>query len=108
VPQITSGKKGETITVLACCNAEGTFIPPFCIFKGKNKTSEFEDNVLPGSVMHMRGNSAFFIWLKDHFFPRKPAGKVLLIFDGHASHSLLKQSILLRKIILSCFVSRVI
>jgi hypothetical protein len=29
----------------------------------------------------------FFIWLKDHFFPRKPAGKVLLILDGHSIHS---------------------
>jgi hypothetical protein len=28
----------------------------------------------------------FMTWLKEHFLPRKPSGKVLLILDGHASH----------------------
>lgn len=28
----------------------------------------------------------FFQWLKTHFTPRKPAGKVLLLMDGHSSH----------------------
>lgn len=36
VTSITSGEKGETISVLSCCNGEGIFLPPFCIFKGKN------------------------------------------------------------------------
>ncbi|KAB0803768.1 hypothetical protein PPYR_00738 [Photinus pyralis] len=32
-------------------------------------------------------NSDIFLeWLKTHFLPRKPAGKVLLLLDGHASH----------------------
>lgn len=26
---VTSSEKGETITVLACCNAEGQFLPPY-------------------------------------------------------------------------------
>ncbi|KAI4466563.1 hypothetical protein MML48_2g00000591 [Holotrichia oblita] len=33
VSTITSTEKGETITVIGCCNAEGTFSPPACIFK---------------------------------------------------------------------------
>lgn len=37
ISAITSGEKGETISVVACCNAEGSFLPPYCIFKGKNK-----------------------------------------------------------------------
>lgn len=28
VSTVTSTEKGETITVIACCNAEGTFLPP--------------------------------------------------------------------------------
>lgn len=46
-----------------------------------------------GSRVVMNKDSAyinstiFMIWLKEHFVPRKPAGKVLLILDGHASHS---------------------
>ncbi|XP_063221784.1 uncharacterized protein LOC134530668 [Bacillus rossius redtenbacheri] len=92
VHTITSGEKGETITVIACCNAEGVFLPPVSVMKGKNKKPEWEDNMPPGSIVMMSEKSAyvntviFFNWLKNHFFPRKPAGKVLLIMDGHSSH----------------------
>lgn len=50
---VTSGERGETITVLACCNAEGIFLPPVCIMKGKNKKPEFEDGMPPGSVVYV-------------------------------------------------------
>lgn len=92
VAAITSSEKGETITLISCCNAEGVYIPPACIFKGKNKKSEFEDGMPPGSVVYMSQKSAYintdlmFTWLKNHFIPRKPPGKVILILDGHASH----------------------
>jgi hypothetical protein len=54
----------------------------------------------------MGGKSAYLN--KELFFPRKPAGKVLLILDGHSLIPLLKQFNLLRKMILSFFVSRAI
>lgn len=46
----------------------------------------------PGSVVYMGDKSAyvnseiFFKWLKEHFIPRKPEGKTILILDGHSSH----------------------
>lgn len=92
VSNITFAEKGETITVVACCNAEGVFIPPVSIMKGKNKKKEFEDNMPPGAKVYMSEKSAyinteiFFIWLQEHFLPRKPTGTILLILDGHASH----------------------
>lgn len=92
VSTITSTEKGETITVIACCNAEGTFLPPVCIMKGKNKKSEFEDGMPPGAKLFMSEKSAyitsaiFLQWLKTHFVPRKLAGKVLLLLDGHSTH----------------------
>ncbi|KAI5635189.1 DDE superfamily endonuclease domain-containing protein [Phthorimaea operculella] len=92
VSTVTSTEKGETITVIACCNAEGVFLPPACIMKGKNKKQEWQDGMPPGSVLYMSQKSAyinaaiFFEWLKTHFLPRKPAGKVLLCLDGHTSH----------------------
>ncbi|KAF9815503.1 hypothetical protein SFRURICE_019145 [Spodoptera frugiperda] len=49
VSTTTSTEKGETITIIACCNAEGTFLPPACIMKGMNKKSEYEDGMPPGS-----------------------------------------------------------
>lgn len=93
VPVITSSEKGETITVLACCNAEGMFLPPYVVMKGVNKKKEWEDNMPPGSKVVMSKKSAyvnaeiFFEWLRDHFLPRKPLGTVMLILDGHTSHS---------------------
>ncbi len=59
--------------------------------KGKNKKAEYEDGLPPGEVrMNPKStyiNTLLFVeWLKDHFIPRKPNGKVLLILDGHVSH----------------------
>jgi len=89
---ITSAEKGETISVITCVNAEGSFFPPCCVFKGKNKKQEFEDGLPPGGKVIMSEKSAyvtseiFFTWFRDFFVPRKGAGKVLLIMDGHSSH----------------------
>lgn len=93
VSSITSGEKGETISVIACCNAEGVFLPPFAIFKGKNKKDDYLDGMPAGSAIAMSQKSAyvnaniFKDWLENHFIPRKPAGTVLLILDGHTSHT---------------------
>lgn len=93
VTSVTSGEKGETISVLACVSGEGYFLPPFCIMKGKNLKQEFCDGMPPGAEVKMSQKSGyvntdlFFDWLKNHFNPRKPAGKVLLLLDGHTSHT---------------------
>jgi len=34
VHHVTSAEKRKTISVIACCNAEGNFLSPNCIFKG--------------------------------------------------------------------------
>ncbi|KAK9703819.1 DDE superfamily endonuclease [Popillia japonica] len=92
VHALSSGEKGETISVIASCNAEGTFLPPVAIFKGKNKKDEFEDGMPPGAAVYMSEKSAyvnttlFLRWLEEMFIPRKPNGKVVLVLDGHASH----------------------
>ncbi|KAB0790264.1 hypothetical protein PPYR_03907 [Photinus pyralis] len=89
---VTSGEKGETVSVIACVNAEGHFLPPVCIFKGKKKKPEFEDGLPPGGKVIMNEKSAyvttdiFKTWLQNHFIARKEPGKVLLILDGHSSH----------------------
>lgn len=93
VPVITSGEKGETISVISCCNAEGVFLPPYSIFKGKNRKEEYADGMPPGSLFEMSEksgyvNAAIFLhWLERLFIPRKPQGKVILILDGHTSHT---------------------
>jgi hypothetical protein len=92
VTTLTACERGETITVITCCNAEGVFLPPAFMFKGKNFKKEFMDDMPPGAQVYMSPKSAyinseiFLKWLKEHFYPRKSAGKTLVIFDGHASH----------------------
>ncbi|KAJ3639912.1 hypothetical protein Zmor_003240 [Zophobas morio] len=92
VQSIKSTERGETITLVACCNAEGNFLPPYCIFKGVNKQLAWEEAMPPGSVIKMRRESAyineelFMDCLTNHFIPRKPPGKCILILDGHGSH----------------------
>jgi hypothetical protein len=89
---LTSADKGGTISVVACCSAEGYFLPPVCIFKGVNKKQEFEDGLPPGSAVIMSKKSAlvtseaFMTWLKDHFLPRKPSGQVFIVLGGNSSH----------------------
>lgn len=69
---VTSGEKGETISCIACCNAEGFFLPPVCIFKGKNLKTEWTDSMPPGSHVVMSQKSAyvtapiFLDWFENH------------------------------------------
>ena len=92
VHRVTSAEKGETVNVIACCNAEGKFLPPYCVFKGKGKRDEFGRGMPPGSRVVMGEQSAyvnmdlFMGWMRDHFVPWIENGKVLLILDGHSSH----------------------
>lgn len=93
INSVTSAEKGETLTVVACCNAVGNYLPPVVIIKGVNKKPEFEEGLPEGSQVYMSKKSAyintelFYKWLTEHFIPNKPNGKVLLILDGHSSHS---------------------
>jgi hypothetical protein len=89
---LTSREKGETVSDIACCSAEGHFLPPVCTFKGVNKEQEFEDGLPSGSAVIMPKKSAhvtsevFMTWLKDHLFHRKLSGEVLNVLDGNSSH----------------------
>jgi hypothetical protein len=73
--RLTSGEKGETTTIVACCNAEGNFLPPLCIFKGANNQPEFVDGMPAGSRVIMNNESAYMnsnicmTCLKGHFLP---------------------------------------
>ena len=51
VTSITSGEQGETISILACCNGEGIFLLPYCIFKGKNLQDEFSSGMPPPALL---------------------------------------------------------
>lgn len=85
-----SPAQGENISWLACCNAAGTFLPPFLISKGEYKTPEFYEGLPPGLDVFMNQKSyninaeLFLNWKKDHFIPRKPDLNMPLISDEHS------------------------
>jgi len=93
VHKITTGEKGETVTLVAACTAEGRFFPPTLILKGKNLKPEFQDGLPPGSKVFMNPKSAyinselFVKWFEEIYLPLKASGRNILILDGHCSHS---------------------
>lgn len=92
VYSLTTSERGENVSLVSCCSAEGYFLPPVLIFKGKNKKDEFLDGLPPGAGFLMNTKSSyinsdlFLKWFKEFFLPKKRPGKALLILDGHASH----------------------
>lgn len=89
---LSSSERGENVTIIACCNAEGNFMPPVVIFKGVREKQEFQDGLPPGSKVFMNKKSSyitsdlFLRWLQEHFVPKMPPGPNILILDGHSSH----------------------
>ena len=93
-PSIVSCRSATT-TLLACGSAQGTSLPPYLIFKGKNFSTELSEGSLPGSRFKMTDSGwsngvVFRDFLSKHFIPslpdRDPEQRVLLLYDGHKSH----------------------
>lgn len=98
VAKMTSGEKGENVTVMLCGNAEGDLLPPFFILKKHNKSiaAQFAENLPPNAEMYMGSSSwqttdSFAQWLRFFIHQVQPEAlkPVLLIVDGHASHKTL-------------------
>jgi hypothetical protein len=90
VPQLSSGEKGETVSVVACCSATGVFLPPLVIYKGVRRKDELADDLPSGSEFCMTDSgyaqTQTFLSFVQFFCKHKPPGKTLLIMDGHRSH----------------------
>lgn len=92
---VITGKKGETITFVGCCHAEGTFTPPAWLFKGKNQKIEWMDQIFPLVPLFIwtRETSAYITtklimtWLQELFVPRRPEGPDVITSNWHSSHS---------------------
>jgi len=92
---ITSAEKGRTITAVCCCSADGVFVPPLLIYPRVRVKPEFMDNAPVGAIAAGSKNGwitveLFEKWF-DHFLnavhPEARNEKVLLILDGHSSHT---------------------
>lgn len=90
---IASAERGKLTTVICCCNAAGSFIPPYFIFGRKRMVDRLLDGSPPGSVATCTDNGwingpKFLEWLQ-HFVEvtrPTPEKKFILILDNHESH----------------------
>ncbi|EEB14449.1 conserved hypothetical protein [Pediculus humanus corporis] len=88
---IYTNRKGDPLSIIVCCSAEGRFLPPTVIFKVKNLRPEFSDALPHGSNIYINSKSAyisseiFLTWFTEHFLPQVAPGRNVLILNGHCS-----------------------
>lgn len=86
-----SGDKSQ-ITVVACCSAAGSALPPMVIFDRKILKPELTIGEVPGTMYGLSSNGwidseLFELWFKHHFLAYAPPTRpLLLLLDGHSSH----------------------
>lgn len=89
--KVTCGAGRQNTTVLACCCADGTSMPPLIIFSGKNLQSTWRGRkAVRGTQYAVSDNGwitgeIFADWFKK-FSKQVKKRPLLLIFDGHLSH----------------------
>lgn len=90
---IASAERGQLTTVIGCCNAAGSFLPPFLIFARKKMQPRLLDGAPPGTQGTCTPNGwttgeIFLDWMRffvQHVRPT-PEKKILLLLDNHESH----------------------
>jgi hypothetical protein len=88
----TPWERGENVKVIACCSAEGQFLPSILILNGVSKKQEFCDGLPNGSEVYMnpkssRINSVICLkWFREHFLQESRHGNVSYSLTLHASH----------------------
>jgi len=94
VGTITSAERGQTITAEICMGADGSYMPPMLIFPRVRNKPELIDGGPPGAwaEVHPSGwiqTDLFLKWFdKFVIFSRaSKTHKVLLLLDGHATHT---------------------
>lgn len=94
VGAITSAERGQTVTAEICFSAAGVFVPPMLIFPRVRMQNEFEIGLPPSAfaVSHESGwmtKELFVVWFKKFiaFSGASHSRKVLLLFDGHSTHT---------------------
>jgi len=91
--QITANEKGQTVTVLTCFNAVGTYSPLLFVFKAKRLKSAWCIGAPPDSIVRVSDsgwiNATLFAEWAESFvkaLPKDDPRPHLLLLDGHSSH----------------------
>lgn len=90
---MTSAERGKTHTVLSCVSASGYALPPMMVYPRKKKVpSNLKEGALPGTLFTNSEsgwiNSQLYLeWFEFFLQNIPPTRPVLLLQDGHASHT---------------------
>ena len=91
---LSSAERGSNTTVVCCLSAAGQFIPPYFLFKGTRLPRNLKEGAPPDSIVNCNQSGwmtqeTFIYWMKYFISCVKPSKdkKVLLILDGHTSHT---------------------
>lgn len=99
--RVSGGSGRESTSVLACVAADGSYLPPFIIFKGAAVQARWtSEEAYPGTVYSVSTNGwmeepQFFNWFDKVFIKwvqdlrekqNLPDEVALLLYDGHKSH----------------------
>ena len=91
--KVTSGERGQLVSVAACFSASGIYIPPVVIFPRKRMKPELYKGA-PVSTLPLISDTGymnqdiFLHWLKHFANHTKPteSDPILLILDNHSTH----------------------
>ncbi len=89
---VTSAEKGKTHTVLTCASASGLVLPPFMIYPRKRMPETLKEGAVPGTSFHCSSNGwitqeLYIEWFRFCLANIPPTRPVLVIQDGHATHT---------------------
>lgn len=94
VARVISAERGISTTAVICMSAAGSFIPPMLIFCRKRMKAELTDGAPPGTIFACNDSGwmkldLFKQWFQHFLNFTKPSADdpVLLILDGHLSHT---------------------
>lgn len=94
VGAITSGERGVNTTCICCMSAAGRYIPPMLIFKRVRFRDELKTGAPPGTKFSCSESGwitkeLFVEWLQHFIENVHPSldSPVLLILDGHTTHT---------------------
>lgn len=97
VSSVTSDERGVLTTLIMACNAQGSFMPPYFVFKRKKQAPSLLNGAPPGSKMAVSDSGwsteeSFLEWFQGFisFTGASKTNKKLLICDNHFTHCNLK------------------
>lgn len=113
VGKLSSAERGTLVTAAVCMSAAGIFMPLMFIFPRKKPNNEFLDHAPPGTTaeFHETGwmqKEIFVAWFKRFVAFTNPTAEkpVLLLLDGHATHTKSLDLVLLARehhVVIICF-----